>query len=95
MKPRVPRPAKRRPTALSQGSLGQDDPVVADPKSPRRRFRLTLSQRVPLTIAFVLSLSGLAYTAVAVNAVTRSLTDQSEQEVHNMRATIGALGGGE
>jgi len=65
--------------------------VVADPKSPRRRFRLTLSQRVPLTIALVLSLSGLAYTAVAVNAVTRSLTAQSEQEVSNVHAAIGAL----
>jgi hypothetical protein len=52
---------------------------------------LTLSQRVPLTIALVLSLSGLAYTAVAVNAVTRSLTAQSEQEVSNVHAAIGAL----
>ena len=65
--------------------------MVADPKSPRRRFRLTFSQRVPLTIALVLSLSGLVYTAVAVNAVTRSLTDQSEQEVSNVNAAISAL----
>ena len=65
--------------------------MVAEPKSPRRRFRLTFSQRVPLTIALVLSLSGLVYTAVAVNAVTRSLTDQSEQEVSNVNAAISAL----
>ncbi|MGA1106833.1 MAG: cache domain-containing protein, partial [Ilumatobacteraceae bacterium] len=56
-----------------------------------RRFRLTFSQRVPLTIALVLSLSGLVYTAVAVNAVTSSLTDQSEQEVSNVNAAISAL----
>ncbi|MEY2965005.1 MAG: hypothetical protein RLZZ228_818, partial [Actinomycetota bacterium] len=55
------------------------------------RFRLTFSQRVPLTIALVLSLSGLVYTAVAVNAVTSSLTDQSEQEVSNVNAAISAL----
>ena len=65
--------------------------MVAEPKSPRRRFRLTFSQRVPLTIALVLSLSGLVYTAVAVNAVTSSLTDQSEQEVSNVNAAISAL----
>lgn len=65
--------------------------MVAEPKSPGRRFRLTFSQRVPLTIALVLSLSGLVYTAVAVNAVTRSLTDQSEQEVSNVNAAISAL----
>jgi HAMP domain-containing protein len=52
---------------------------------------LTFSQRVPLTIALVLSLSGLVYTAVAVNAVTSSLTDQSEQEVSNVNAAISAL----
>ncbi len=65
--------------------------MVAEPKSPRRRFRLTFSQRVPLTIALVLSLSGLVYTAVAVNAVSSSLTDQSEQEVSNVNAAISAL----
>ena len=65
--------------------------MVAEPRSPRRRFRLTFSQRVPLTIALVLSLSGLVYTAVAVNAVTSSLTDQSEQEVSNVNAAISAL----
>jgi len=65
--------------------------MVAEPKSPRRRFRLTFSQRVPLTIALVLSLSGLVYTTVAVNAVTSSLTDQSEQEVSNVNAAISAL----
>ena len=65
--------------------------MVAEPKSPRRRFRLTFSQRVPLTIALVLSLSGLVYTTVAVNAVTSSLTEQSEQEVSNVNAAISAL----
>lgn len=65
--------------------------MVAEPRSPRRRFRLTFSQRVPLTIALVLSLSGLVYTAVAVNAVTSSLTAQSEQEVSNVNAAISAL----
>ena len=65
--------------------------MVADPKSPGRRFRLTFSQRVPLGIALVLSLSGIVYTAVAVNAVTTSLTDQSEQEVSNVQAAISAL----
>ncbi|MFZ8911270.1 MAG: cache domain-containing protein [Candidatus Nanopelagicales bacterium] len=44
-----------------------------------------------MTIALVLSLSGLVYTAVAVNAVTSSLTDQSEQEVSNVNAAISAL----
>ncbi|MGA0011370.1 MAG: cache domain-containing protein [Candidatus Nanopelagicales bacterium] len=65
--------------------------MVAESKSPRRRFRLTFSQRVPLTIALVLSLSGLVYTTVAVNAVTSSLTEQSEQEVSNVNAAISAL----
>ena len=65
--------------------------MAADPEIPRRRFHLTFSQRVPLTIALVLTLSGLVYAAVAVNAVTRSLTGQSEQEVSNVHEAISAL----
>lgn len=52
---------------------------------------MTLSQRVPLNIALVLSLSGVVYTAFAVNAVDDALTAQSEQEVSNVHSAISAL----
>lgn len=52
---------------------------------------MTLSQRVPLNIALVLSLSGVVYTVFAVNAVGDALTAQSEQEVSNVHSAISAL----
>lgn len=52
---------------------------------------MTLSQRVPLNIALVLSLSGIVYTVFAVNAVDDALTAQSEQEVSNVHSAISAL----
>ena len=52
---------------------------------------MTLSQRVPLNIALVLSLSGVVYTVFAVNAVDDALTEQSEQEVRNVHSAISAL----
>lgn len=52
---------------------------------------MTLSQRVPLNIALVLSLSGVVYTVFAVNAVDDALTAQSEQEVSNVHSAISAL----
>lgn len=60
-------------------------------ESPRRRSRMTLSQRVPLNIALVLSLSGVVYTVFAVNAVNSALTAQSEEAVSNVHSAISAL----